>query len=97
MDEEQIKRTLEYAKVFSLLLESERFKYWFEANYTLVRNEDPDSPESEIALIEKPTEEVDKEALQKLKDAVRGQMDKKKVELVGPDVMAQVTKRRAKN
>lgn len=83
-NEDRAKTLLEYAEVFRLLLDSKRFVEFFELNYDLVKNTDPETGQTSILVIEKPDELVEQMALNKMKQEVRAESKRIKLATTMP-------------
>lgn len=84
MENNKAKEILEYANVFAQLLAHPRFIEFFETNYDLQRNTDPDTGEQSVAIIERQLDEVQSILLKKIKAQRQA---KPKIELVGPEAL----------
>lgn len=94
-NKQQVKNIMDKANLMQMLMDSERFKFFFEMNYVLMKNVDPETQEESMVLVENPPEIVEQLMLNRAKEAAKESLNK--VELISPDVLKDIEKRKGRH
>ncbi len=91
---QRVANVLQHARLMEMLLQSEKFQTFFELNYTLVKNTDPETNEVSLVLVDRPDADIAADLTSKMKKAVTKRS--KKVELFSPEMLRDLERKSGK-